>query len=61
MAKYNENALSIAGLWRMCVARWQWFAFSIALFMIGAIRLLIVTPNMYTRSASIMVLEETIT
>ncbi len=58
MAKYNENAISVAGLWRMCVARWQWFVLSLVIFMIGAIRYLVVTPNMYTRNASIMVIEE---
>jgi capsular exopolysaccharide synthesis family protein len=58
MAKYNENFLSIAGLWRICVLRWQWFVFSVIVCLLFAIRYLIVTPNMYTRSASIMVIEE---
>lgn len=60
MAKYNENAISIAGLWRMCVARWQWFIVSVVLCLIVAIRYLIVTPTMYTRYAAIMVPEESL-
>ena len=59
MAKYNANFLSIAGLWRMCVQRWQWFVLSVFVCLLFAIRYLLITPNMYTRSASIMVIEET--
>ena len=60
MATYNENNITIAGLWRMCQTRWQWFVVSLVLCMVFAIRYLIVTPNMYIRFASIMVMEESV-
>lgn len=58
MNKHSDNFVSIADLWRLCITRWRWFAVSIVLCLIIAIRYLIVTPFLYTRSASIMLHEE---
>lgn len=58
MNKSNDSFVSIADLWRMCITRWRWFVVSVALCLLIAIRYLIVTPFLYTRSASIILHEE---
>ena len=58
MNKSVDSFVSIADLWRICITRWRWFAVSVALCLIVAIRYLIVTPFLYTRSASIILREE---
>lgn len=58
MNKTNNSFLTISDLWRMCVARWRWFAVSILICLLFAARYLIVTPKQYTRYASIMLREE---
>ena len=57
----NNNAdsfVTIADLWRICFTRWRWFAASVLLCLIVAVRYLIITPFLYTRSASIILREE---
>ena len=58
--KKNESFVSIADLWRMCITHWRWFVVSVILCLVIAIRYLIVTPFLYTRSASIMLNEENV-
>ncbi|MBR4897876.1 MAG: chromosome partitioning protein ParA [Prevotella sp.] len=60
MNKNTESFITIVDLWRMCVARWRWFAVSILICMLFAERYLIVTPKQYTRYASIMLREESL-
>ncbi len=60
MNKNIESFITIVDLWRMCVARWRWFAVSILICMLFAERYLIVTPKQYTRYASIMLREESL-
>ena len=58
MNKQSDSFVSIADLWRLCITHWRWFVVSVVLCLIIAIRYLIVTPFLYTRSASIMLHEE---
>lgn len=58
MNKNTESFVSIVDLWNICVAHWRWFVASVLLCLIVAIRYLIVTPFLYTRTASIMLKEE---
>ena len=58
MSNSSESFVSIADLWRICITRWRWFAVSVTLCLIIAIRYLIVTPFLYTRTAAIMLHEE---
>jgi uncharacterized protein involved in exopolysaccharide biosynthesis len=58
MANQSDSFVSIADLWRMCISRWRWFAVSMLVCLVIAVRYLIVTPFLYTRTASIMLHEE---
>ena len=58
MNNNSDSFVSIVDLWRMCITHWRWFVVSVSLCLIIAIRYLIVTPFLYTRSASIMLHEE---
>ncbi len=56
----NDNFLTISDLLLACVARWRWFAISIGLCLLFAVRHLMTAPYLYSRSASIMVREDVI-
>ena len=58
MNKTNESFLTIADLWHLCVAHWRWFVASVLFCLLIAVRYLIVTPFLYTRTASIILKEE---
>lgn len=58
--KKTESFVTIADLWRLCVISWRWFLASLVVCVLIAIYYLIVTPNQYTRFASVMVLEESL-
>ena len=58
MANQSDSFVSIADLWRMCITHWRWFAVSVSICLLFAIRYLIVTPFLYTRTAAIMLNEE---
>ena len=58
MNNNTESFVTIADLWRICFTRWRWFVASVLLCLIVAVRYLIVTPFLYTRSASIILREE---
>lgn len=60
MDKTNDSFLTIADLWLLCVARWRWFVFSTMICLALAVIYLILTPYMYSRSATIMVRESEI-
>ena len=53
-----DRQITITDLWHLCVARWRWFAVSVLLCLLVAVRYLITTPYLYTRYASIMLREE---
>lgn len=58
MSKTTDRTLSISELWHLCTARWRWFVASVLLCLIVAVRYLLTTPYVYSRSASIIVREE---
>ena len=60
MNNTKESFLTIADLWNLCTARWRWFVVSITLCSLFAVRYLLVTPYLYTRTASIMLYEESL-
>ena len=55
-----ERFLTIADLWHLCVARWRWFVVSICICLSSALYFLHVTPYMYKREASVLVIEESL-
>ena len=58
MSKQSESFISIGDLLRMCTARWRWFALSVAVSLFIAVNYLLTTPYLYTRTAAIIVQEE---
>ena len=58
--KIKESTLTIADLWHLCAARWRWFVASVGICLLLAILYLIRTPFLYSRQATIMVLEESL-
>lgn len=58
--KIKESSLTIHGLWNLCVVRWRWFAVSVFLCLLVAVYYLLTTPYLYTRSASIMLREQSL-
>lgn len=60
MNKNSDSFITIADLWRLCVARWRWFSASIFVCLLFAVNYLITTPFLYTRKAVVMVREESL-
>lgn len=58
--KTNGSSLTIADLFHLCMARWRWFVVSIIICLSFAVRYLLTTPYLYTRSATIMVHEDAV-
>ena len=56
--KTSDNFVTITDLLRHCIARWRWFVASIVICFLFAVRYLLTTPYLYSRSASIMVNED---
>ena len=56
--KKAESFITIGDLWKLCAARWRWFAFSVGICLFIAVNYLLTTPYLYTREAAIMVREE---
>lgn len=56
--KKAESFVTISDLWKLCAARWRWFAFSVGICLFLAVNYLLTTPYLYTREAAIMVREE---
>lgn len=50
----GNNAVKIKDIAFLCLSKWKWFVFSLALTMGAAIYYLKVTPEVYTRTASIL-------
>lgn len=55
----TDNFMTITDLWRLCLTNWRWFVTSLLLCVGAASYYLAVTPNMYTREASVLVREDT--
>ena len=60
MNKKIDSILTIADLWHLCVARWRWFVASVLFCLLVAVSYLVTTPFLYTRTAVVMVREETL-
>lgn len=57
--RQTDEFLTIPDLWRLCVARWNWFLFSLILCLGVACYYLTVTPDLYTSEAAVLVKQET--
>lgn len=57
--KQTEDFVSLSDLWHMCVAHWAWFALSLLLCLGLASCYLMLSPNIYTRQAAVLVKQET--
>ena len=56
--KKTERFLTISDLLNLCISRWRFFVVSVCICLLFAIYYLLTTPNVYTREASLMVIEE---
>ena len=54
----QNNTLTIGEFVKACLAKWKWFAGSMAVIMLLAIVYLIVTPPKYTKKAQVLVKDE---
>ncbi len=55
----NDDFVTIPDLWHICVTHWNWFAASLIISLGIACYYLKVSPNIYTRSVSVLVKQET--
>lgn len=58
-AQSNTDFLRIKDLLYICLAKWQWFVLSLAVCLGGAMVYLLRTPAVYTRTASILIKDDT--
>ena len=49
----NNHTLSIGEFFRLCLAKWKWFAASVAAVMLLAVAYLVVTPPKYMKKAQL--------
>lgn len=56
----KDSILTITELCHLCMARWRWFVASVVVCFLLAVLYLIRTPFLYSRQATIMVLEESL-
>ncbi len=54
----KEDFITIQDLFSLCLARWQWFVLSLVICIGVAVTYLLVTPPIYTRTASILIKED---
>ena len=54
----QNNTLTIGEFVKACLAKWKWFAGSVAVIMLLAIIYLVVTPPKYTKKAQVLVKDE---
>lgn len=54
----KDDFLSIVDLWHICLGHWNWIVLSLIITVSMAVYYLKVTPNVYTRKASILVKQE---
>ena len=55
----QQQSLSLSEIWGMCISHWQWFVLSLAVCLLAAALYILKTPPVYTRSASVLVKEDT--
>lgn len=56
--RQSDEFITITDLWHICLSHWTWFATSLLLFLCIAGYYLAVTPNLYTREASVLIKQE---
>jgi capsular exopolysaccharide family len=56
--KSSEDLISLQDLWGMFVPKWKWFLLSLVIALSVAFLYILKTPNVYTRSASILVKDD---
>ena len=54
----NNHTLSIGEFFRLCLAKWKWFAASVAAVMLLAVAYLVVTPPKYMKKAQLLVRDD---
>lgn len=54
----NEEYMKIQDLLQLCLAKWRWFAVSLSIALSIAVLYLLITPPVYTRSADILIKED---
>ena len=54
----NDDFLHIQDLFILCLAKWYWFVISLAVVLGVAVTYLLMTPPVYTRSASLLIKED---
>lgn len=54
----NNNTLTIGEFFKLCLAKWKWFAISVVTIMLLAIVYLVITPPKYTKKAQVLVKEQ---
>ena len=54
----NEEYMKIQDLLQLCLAKWRWFAISLSIALGIAVLYLLITPPVYTRSADILIKED---
>ena len=58
-ASTQQQSLSFTELWALCLSHWRWFVLSLAICLFGAALYILKTPPVYTRSAAVLVKEDT--
>ena len=53
-----DDFIRIQDLYYLCLARWKWFVLSLAVCLGVAVIYLLKTPPVYTRTASLLIKEE---
>ncbi len=54
----TDNYIRLQDLLRICLGKWYWFAISLGICLTVAVVYLLTTPPVYTRSASLLIKEE---
>lgn len=58
IVQQDNNSLSAKELWYLCLDHWRWFVLSVIVCLGLAAFYLLITPKTYTRSASILIKQE---
>ena len=56
--KQTDDFIRIQDLFYLCVSKWYWFVISLGVTIRGAVIYLLTTPPVYTRSASLLIKED---
>lgn len=56
--KQSEEGINLMELFQQCLKRWSWFVISVVLVLGLAVLYLLRTPNVYTRSATVLIKDD---